>query len=69
MKGYRVRGDTAPCIPDPNIVTCTMLLMKVMQLHVKTVVFETHSVTEAKYNCDKHFLLTEELTNESYTLS
>jgi len=52
-----------------KIVTYTILLMKVMQIYFKTVVIETHSVTEAKYNCDKHFLLTEELTNESYTLS
>jgi len=46
-----------------------MLLMKVMQIYVNIVVIETHSVTEAKYNCDKHFLLTEQLTNGSYSLS
>jgi len=65
MKVERVRGDTAPCTPDPNIVTCIMSLMKVMQLYVKTAVTETHSVIEAKYNCDKHFLLTEQVTNGS----
>lgn len=69
MKAKRVRGNTAPCIPDQNNVTFTMLLTKVTQIYGKTVAIETHSVTEAKYNCAKHFLLTEQLTKGSYSLS
>jgi ABC-type nitrate/sulfonate/bicarbonate transport system ATPase subunit len=42
---------------------------EITQIYVKTIVIETHSVTEAKYNCDKHFLLTEQLTNGSLSLS